>query len=462
MKGLLPLATLPAMASAAAQNILYSPSSYTFNPLKHMSGIAPYFSAQDPGLTPRPPQGCNVTAAAYLVRHAAIYANDFDYESYVEPFVDKLENTTDIDWAATAGTAAPLDFLRSWKSPVEDADLEQLTKIGALESMSLGVELARRYPSFGSPKKVWSSTAERTVKSAQSFINGHDRYSNQTELVQVSEGEEEGADSLTPYKGCSAYSSSRGSEQSAAWKERYTKPILARLQAAAPGFNWTSDDVYGMQQLCGYESVIRGESPFCNLDLFTPNEWLAFEYANDLMYFHNTGYGNQISPVIGFPWVNATASSLMSVGDGDDDAQKLFVSFTHRELPPTVLVALGLFNNTEFAGNNDQNATMPTDRANHRRAWRSSHMLTFLTNIAIEKMSCSSFGFENDSAEYYRVLVNDSPQPLQGCDDGPGESCARETFESWVAGRGQLYGRFSDECGVEYDNSTDVLSIYSS
>jgi acid phosphatase len=121
------------------------------------------------------------------------------------------------------------------------------------------------------------------------------------------------------------------------YQEVYTKPILARLRDLAPNFNFTSDDIVGMQQLCGYETVIRGSSPFCSLDLFTQDEWLAFEYMNDLHYFYNSGYGNKISGVLGFPWLNATSSALADESDED-----LYVSFTHRELPPTVLVAMGL------------------------------------------------------------------------------------------------------------------------
>ena len=34
------------------------------------------------------------------------------------------------------------------------------------------------------------------------------------EVVEIYEGEEEGADSLTPYESCPAYSSSAGSDQS--------------------------------------------------------------------------------------------------------------------------------------------------------------------------------------------------------------------------------------------------------
>lgn len=210
MHSLIALSALVGSSQAITQNILYSPDEYQFDPLEHLAGIAPYFSPQDPPLSPAPPQGCNVTRASYLIRHAAIYANDFDYESYIEPFTDKLKNNS-----ADFSKSQSLSFLSTWVDPIdEDRDMEKLTKIGELEAMSLGVELDRRYPGFAPPKKVWTSTAERTVKSAQSLINGLDRTSNMSVLTQVSEEEDMGANSLTPYKGCSAYSSSRGSDQS--------------------------------------------------------------------------------------------------------------------------------------------------------------------------------------------------------------------------------------------------------
>jgi acid phosphatase len=227
----------------------------------------------------------------------------------------------------------------------------------------------------------------------------------------------------------------------------YTKAIIARFHDLAPGFNFTADDIVGMQQLCGYETVIRGSSPFCSL-----NEWLAFEYMNDIQYHYNTGYGNDISGVLGFPWVNATAKTLLS----NSSDQDIYVSFTHRELPPTVIVALGLFNNSAFSGANDVNATMPLKSQNFNRVWKSSAILPFLTNIAVEKMSCDSYGFE--AGEYVRVLVNQSPQQLPGCSDGPGESCSN--FGEWVQSRGEMFGGYTEECKPEFTNSTDVLTIY--
>jgi acid phosphatase len=217
-----------------------------------------------------------------------------------------------------------------------------------------------------------------------------------------------------------------------------------------------------MSLLCGYETVIRGSSPFCDLKVLTPNEWLGFEYTNDIMYFYNTGYGSSITGAIGFPWVNATFNTLMGIQNNVANAtadQDLYISFTHRELPPTVLVALGLFNNSAFSGANNINDTMPTDTINFNRAWKSSNILPFLTNVAIEKLTCDSHGF--NAGTYYRVLVNESPQPLISCADGPGFSCAQENMASWLNNRASVVGDYGSTCMVDYSNSTNELSIYS-
>jgi acid phosphatase len=182
-------------------------AAYPFDPLQHLAGISPYFEA--PLLDPTPPQGCNISRASMLVRHAAIFSNDFDQMSYIEPFTDKLKNTT-ADWRA----AGPLAFLRNWQSPISDEDVEDLTSVGRLEAYKLGVDVRLRYPSLKDPKKVWTSTAERTELSASSFINGLVANSSKTERVSVQENSARGADSLTPYKGCPKYSSSFGSDQS--------------------------------------------------------------------------------------------------------------------------------------------------------------------------------------------------------------------------------------------------------
>jgi hypothetical protein len=49
---------------------------YKFDPLLHLPGTSPYFDAVGFGLKHKAPPGCNITAASYIVRHGAIYAND--------------------------------------------------------------------------------------------------------------------------------------------------------------------------------------------------------------------------------------------------------------------------------------------------------------------------------------------------------------------------------------------------
>jgi acid phosphatase len=236
------------------------------------------------------------------------------------------------------------------------------------------------------------------------------------------------------------------------WVEKYTAPIKERLNAQAPHFNFTTTDIVSMFEFCGYETVIRGDSPFCATTLFSSNDWLSFEYGEDIRYFHNVGYGNYASPRIGFPWVNASFNALSS-----NFSQDVYVSFTHRELPPTVITALGLFNNSAFSGADDVNKTMPTDKINYGRKWKSSANLPFLTNIAIEKMSCDSYGY--DEGDYYRVLVNSGPQPLEECRGGPGDTCGSSKFEGFMKGLGERFGDYVAACGAP-KNESQAMTIY--
>lgn len=224
-----------------------------------------------------------------------------------------------------------------------------------------------------------------------------------------------------------------------------------------------------MFELCGYETVIRGYSPFCSLNLFSQDEWLGYEYASDLKYFHNTGYGRDLSSTLGFPWVNASFEALdksepgPGTGPGSKQEKKqekeLYISFTHREVPPMVLTALGLFNNSAYTGANNVNGTMPLDKINYNRVWRSSEILPFLTNIAIEKMECDSFGF--DHGVYYRVLNNGSPAPLVDCRDGPGGSCSRKGFSEFLGVRREGILGYNEACGGknEYSTSLDIYGV---
>ncbi|CAF4621993.1 unnamed protein product, partial [Rotaria socialis] len=63
--------------------------SYKFNVLQHLTGISPYFESNSEGLNPDPPQDCVIDKVAYLIRHGAIYVNEYDYVSTIQPFLER-------------------------------------------------------------------------------------------------------------------------------------------------------------------------------------------------------------------------------------------------------------------------------------------------------------------------------------------------------------------------------------
>ncbi|KAI0741318.1 phosphoglycerate mutase-like protein [Daedaleopsis nitida] len=455
------------------RQIIEGPGGYQFNVLEHLAGIAPYFDSPGVQLDPSPPEGCHVNKATYLVRHSNIYANDFDYETYVEPFLSKLANYSD----KSVFTQTPdLAFLANYTSPItnETEQIEKVTPSGLDAASAFGGVIKQLYPdllgntdALTGSLRVWAASAERDVESGNAFIGG---LGSSASLVVVNEGENDSANSLTPHVSCPAFDAAMGSVQSGAWVEKYTAPLIARFNKAAPGFNFTETDIVGMQQLCGYDDVIRNRTDFCNV--FTADEWLDFEYANDLMYFYSIGYGNPIAPQLGMPWVRS-AFDILSANDTTTYNQSLYVSFSHREEPPLVITALNLFNNSAYYPALDVNSTMPTDRINRQRAWRTSFILPFLGHVGLERLECTS-AFVNSTDEdngsesllnsgaFVRVLVNGAPIPIPDCQDGPGESCAMAGFTEFVESRAGMFGDFVGACGINetVTNRTNELTIY--
>ena len=417
---------------------------YKFDPLIHLPGISPYFDAIGFGLEHKAPLGCKVTAASYLVRHAAIYANDNDYDTFMEPFLRKLNSSNRQGWTG------PLGIFQKWTSPYTDIDsqMEQITPDGAHISTKVGDHLLRRYPELvPTTKKVYVDKKSRTRDTAEAFVRA---FSQEVEIVEISTKKEFYA--TIPHKSCPNFTKKAGDNELATFISYYTKGTLARLQPHAP-ILLEPNDIVGMQQLCGYESAINGQlSSICSI--FTPTDWLAYEYAWDLKYSYMVGPGNPLSPYLGFPWLNVTASLfhkfhlIDSARESaiEDDGQRFFVSFTHREVPPFLATALGLFNSSS-----DIEESFPTDRINFQRAWKMAELIPFLGHIGIERMVCDASSGARGDEEFVRIISNSAPRPIPRCQQGPGASCGMEDFEKYVSDGLKEYGDFNGVCGVHED-----------
>lgn len=452
------LSGLIAIHARAAQTPFRSTShteGYVFDPLLHLPGISPYFDAIGSGLSHAAPVGCEVTAASYLIRHAAIYANDDDYERYMEPFLQKVDSAK----SSKLKFSGAVSFLSKWVSPMDDpeAQLEQITPQGKKDAKKVGKHLLERYPRLvPTVKQIYADKKARTQDTAEALAKA---FKQPVEVRVISK--EASFHAQIPHKSCDAFTKEPGNNELAEYIDFYTPGIIRRIGNLFP-FELTPNDIVGMQQLCGYESATHGKvSPFC--PVFTDDEWMSYEYAWDLKYSYMVGHGNPLSPYLGFPWLNITSTLFSQFHEPnhheyeaskkkliDDDGQRFFLSFTHREVPPFIVTALGLFNSSSSAVEE-----FPTDRINWSRTWRMAELIPFLGHVGIEKVSCKRPGLhESDDEktvieEYVRIIANSAPRPIPSCQSGPGASCPVHEFSDLIARGMHEYGDFHGICDTK-------------
>ena len=74
------------------------------------------------------------------------------------------------------------------------------------------------------------------------------------------------ADSLTSSNGCPNYNSgSNGTAQSNAFRATYQTGIAKRLNAFLDGLTLNASDIGVMQDLCGFQAEVNGDTRFCNV-----------------------------------------------------------------------------------------------------------------------------------------------------------------------------------------------------
>ena len=412
---------------------------YEFDPLLHLPGISPYFDAVGFGLLHSAPEGCKVTAASYLVRHAAIYANDDEYEEYIKPLLWKIEQHR-------GSFTGSMEFLNDWHSPILEDHLEDVTPSGKVDANNVGKHLLKRYPDLvPTAKKILADKKARTYDTAVAMMQAFPD-PNSIEIVRITQDVNGSMDALIPHKSCPAFNKKPGKKEMETFVDFYGTKASKRLASASP-FKLAPGDILGLQSTCGYQSAIEGKrSPLCAL--FTDEEWMAYEYAWDLRYAYMVGPLNPLSPYLGFPWLQSQLellsdySETSAVRRGWPEDQKFFLGFTHREVPPFVATALGIFNSSS-----SEIEEFPTDRINWVRAWRMSDLIPFLGHVGMERITCDRNDAGRPGEDFIRFVANTAPRPIPNCQSGPGASCPFEEFKKMVKRGAREYGDFHSVCG---------------
>lgn len=278
-----------------------------FDIKKYWGNLSPWYSLFSadyglPGASPLVPDGCSITQVHLLYRHGARYPTS---TAAPASFAAKLHAAA----AAAAGfnVSGELAFLSKWTYQLGS---ELLTPFGRSQNFQLGVEyrqlygkLLNNFTAAGAIPVFRTESQDRMVKTAENFAAGFfgvPEYLDQVNieiLVEHAKVNHSGA----PYEVCAnanvASRGSIGSAAAAAFALNAFNGTLERLNAQVQGLSFTPTDIVSMLQLCSYETVALGSSAFCGL--FTAQDFLNYEYFNDLYFYYNNGPGSPVAAAQG-------------------------------------------------------------------------------------------------------------------------------------------------------------------
>ncbi|PYI03516.1 phosphoglycerate mutase-like protein [Aspergillus sclerotiicarbonarius CBS 121057] len=348
-----------------------------------------------------------------------------------------------------------LSFLNDWtyltSSPQQDFD--QLTTTGPHSGTSGAFRAGlHAFVSYGylipddSKITFWASDSERVIKTAHYFALGmlgpEWEKAGKATLEIIPESFDRGADTLTPGDTCLRYIEDKdrghdsGIKMLTLFQQTYIPAIAKRLiveQNNSALETFTNWEVFSMQEMCGFETILRGSSPWC--DVFTREDWKNFEYGRDLVHYYRGGPGNPYAGAMGWLWLNATTSLLRK----GPEASTMFFSFVHDGDIAPFLTALDIMRDTKY------DPYLPTTHRVDDRVWYTSTVMPMGGRITLERMTCSPIdGVSDISGTFLRVNINDRIVPLPYCKTGPGLSCPLEEFVSHVDRRRVEVGEFGD------------------
>jgi len=352
----------------------------------------------------------------------------------------KAQTTTQDDNASLAPEYA---FLQDFQYTLGQ---DNLTYFGQQELFNSGIKCFVRYGALAnvSVPFIRASGSSRVIQSAQNFTQGFNSAAgsnliSQDSILVIPEGET--SNDTLKVNTCNAIKvaplKTSGSDAVNTWVDIFTPPITARLNDNLPGASLTNKDTVAIMDFCSFETVATPNgaiSPFCNL--FTDDEWISYEYLQDLDKYFGNGAGNQLGPTQGVGFVNellarmtntavvdntSTNTTLDSSNDTFPLGLPLYADFSHDTQITSILFALGFFNTTNLNGGLD-----PTNRTSGQAiGYSASTTVPFAGRVYFEKMSCA-----DSNEEMVRILVNDAVLQMPFCGS---DQFGRCTLSSFVA-----------------------------
>ncbi|KAJ5093730.1 hypothetical protein N7456_009591 [Penicillium angulare] len=358
---------------------------------KHMGNLSPYMpNPSGFGVNEYPlPPGTNITQMHMIHRHGSRYPTS---DASVATVGDRIKGLL----ANGTRFTDDLSFLNDWTYQLGK---EELTALGRQQLFDSGVLNWFNYGGlYDSSKPLIARTTSqvRMLQSAENFLNGFfgPNWTKNVTLEVITESPGFN-NSLASDKQCTNHNNGKsgaGDDASSLWQEIYLKDATERFRESMTGTpNWTFVDTFNLQNLCPYETVGLGFSHFCSL--FTWEEWLGFEYANDLSYYGGNGFASPTGRALGIGYVEELLARLQQQYPNPDESsiainetldgnsktfpldQSLYLDFSHDTNIFSIMTAMGL---TQFA------QFLPTSGPPFDRQLIVSHIVPFAGRFNIE------------------------------------------------------------------------------
>ncbi|GMM51568.1 hypothetical protein DASB73_025310 [Starmerella bacillaris] len=464
------------------------------NLLKHTGWQGPYSDRRGYGINRDPPATCRVDQVVQLTRHGERWPDHYDWVEQSGSLDKILKHKGSLNGS--------LNFANYYQ-PFATDDYGYLSEeslygpySGLLNAYNQGVEARRRYYNLYDGQSVlpiFASGYERIVDTARMFGQGFFNW-NYTELAAlniVPEALYQGDNTLVPYCNNSTLSKTtcdyptNSTEANSPWLYPAYNVAVERLNKENPGLNLTQNDIPHLLGMAAFELNVRGASPW--VDVFTSEEWIAFEYAQTSYYYCFYGPGSTLGKTEGAVFLNATRTLLVN---GPENGLPLYFNFAHDTDIIQLLAAMGVDEESSWNGNEVEfghryDVTDMTPQGAHivferlvcnedidDELWLDTEFnsrypagaFNVSQNLTAVYSSENSYSFNTTSGEieyanstnhttgieniYVRVVLNEAVVPLKGCADGPGYSCSLSDFNDYVNARLANIPAYNDICNI--------------
>lgn len=297
--------------------------------------------------------------------------------------------------------------------------------------MTLAQRVKSRYPDLvADPKAIsWAATnVSRAIASGESFITGlfigtvADDAKKSLEANVLPKDRD--AD-LRPFDSCQTYLDAKAVQKNQTqpddvFQELKFPTIATRLSKELGVANLTVKDLSNMFKLCAFENTLQGKDDgFCSL--FTADEFKLNDFAEDLGYNADSGYGISVNEQLACSLLTTVSNNMDSVVNNNQTLKAVF-KFAHAETIGPIITTLGLFNDNANGGINPN----MTDAEISNRKFKAREFSPFTGNVMFELQQCGPNDFK------VRVLSDERPVLVPGCD---GETCSIAKFKEALKGK---------------------------